>query len=188
MGGSRMAWCSNPSCKSAGVEMRVPLPRTSLVSDYRCQKCSQPLGWEPRATASPSPSAAPTPRIHKFLGVAAVSSLVLGILSAIVLANIFPKSWLGLYALLIGAAGAVFSALSMVPRREWRYAAESLLRLLRDIPKGAKEEGKKLGAAIDRLARGVGWLVRAFLAVAGVLLLIWVLISAVRWFWDHPLW
>jgi hypothetical protein len=56
MGGSRMAWCSNLSCKSAGVEMRVPLPRASLISNYRCQKCDQPLGREPRTKASLSPS------------------------------------------------------------------------------------------------------------------------------------
>lgn len=55
MGGSRMAWCSNPSCKSAGVDMRVPLPRASLISDYRCQKCGQPLSWEPRTKATPPP-------------------------------------------------------------------------------------------------------------------------------------
>ena len=54
MGGSRMAWCSNPSCTNAGVEMRVPLPRASLISDYRCQKCGQPLGWEPRTKTSDS--------------------------------------------------------------------------------------------------------------------------------------
>jgi predicted RNA-binding Zn-ribbon protein involved in translation (DUF1610 family) len=55
MGGSRMAWCSNPSCKSAGFEMRVPLPRASLISDYRCPKCGEPIGWEPRTKASPPP-------------------------------------------------------------------------------------------------------------------------------------
>ena len=50
--GSRIAWCSNPSCKHAGVEMRVPLPKASLISDYRCQECGQPLGWEPHPKAS----------------------------------------------------------------------------------------------------------------------------------------
>jgi hypothetical protein len=55
MGGSRIAWCSNPSCKSAGVEMRVPLPKASLISDYRCIECGEPLGWETRTKAPLSP-------------------------------------------------------------------------------------------------------------------------------------
>jgi hypothetical protein len=32
------------------------------------------------------------------------------------------------------------------------------------------------------------WLIGILLLVATTILLIWVAISAIRWFWDHPLW
>ena len=34
----------------------------------------------------------------------------------------------------------------------------------------------------------IGWLVGLLFLVAGAILLIWTVISAIRWFWDHPLW
>jgi hypothetical protein len=32
------------------------------------------------------------------------------------------------------------------------------------------------------------WLTGVLLLVAGAILMIWVAITAIHWFWDHPLW
>jgi hypothetical protein len=44
---------------------------------------------------------------------------------------------------------------------------------------------KDIASTAAKEVAPIGWLVSLLLAVAGAILLIWVEISAIRWFWDY---
>jgi hypothetical protein len=62
----------------------------------------------------------------------------------------------------------------------------------------APERRSRIGVEVDAIKEIVStagkelaplrWLIGILLVVTGAVLLIWVAISAIRWFWDHPLW
>jgi hypothetical protein len=47
---------------------------------------------------------------------------------------------------------------------------------------------KELGSTVSKGLAPLFWLLRILLAGAVIVLLIWALITAVHWFWGHPLW
>ena len=65
----------------------------------------------------------------------------------------------------------------------WVYAPEPSGRIAPGV-----DAIKEIVSTAGKVLAPLRWLIGILLAFAGVVFFIWVLISGIHWFWDHPLW